>query len=79
MDRKHIKMAVLPAVLSLFLMAGCASNLVTQGRRLSTQGEHDRAIELLHQYLVEHPDRLEGWRELGACSVRRSRDHSGGE
>lgn len=70
MDRIHVRIAVLPAVLILFLMAGCASNLVTQGRRLSTQGEHDRAIELLYQYLVEHPDRLEGWRELGAAYYR---------
>jgi tetratricopeptide (TPR) repeat protein len=62
---------LLLGLIGLVLAAGCAPNLVSQGRKLSSEGEHDRAIELLHQYLVEHPERLEAWRELGAAYYRK--------
>jgi len=70
-NRLHSKSVLaLVGTVALLLMAGCAQNLMMQGRKLSTEGEHGRAIEVLKQYLLEHPDRPEAWRELGAAYYR---------
>jgi len=58
---------VLAGLVLLLLLAGCSQNLVTQGRKLTAQGEHDRAIEILHQFLVENPNQRKAWRELGVA------------
>ncbi len=68
MDRINInRTPSLVGLVVLLLITGCAQNLVTQGRKLTAQGEHDRAIEVLHRYLVEHPDQPGAWRELGVA------------
>ncbi len=64
------KPPLLVGLLLLLMLVGCSQNLVTQGRKLTAQGEHDRAIEVLHRHLVEHPDQPEAWRELGVVYYR---------
>jgi tetratricopeptide (TPR) repeat protein len=55
----------------ILLLAGCAQNLVNQGRQLANEGQHDQAIELLYQEIANHPDNLRAWQELGVAFYKK--------
>jgi len=54
-------------LLALLLLTGCSSNLYNQGRKLTEQGEYEKAIEAFYQDIAKYPDRAANWRELGVA------------
>jgi len=62
---------ILPVLALAALLGACATNLVNQGRQLTEQGQHDRAIELLYKEIAARPDNTAAWQELGVAFYKK--------
>ncbi|UCD17492.1 MAG: tetratricopeptide repeat protein [Candidatus Zixiibacteriota bacterium] len=58
-------------LLSVILLTGCSQSLYLQGRRLTEQGEYDRAIAILYDEIRVNPQSADAWRELGVAFYKK--------
>lgn len=68
MINKRIQLIVLALLAILF--SNCSTTLYDQGRNALTDGNYDKAIELLKQETANNPQNYEAWRDLGAAEFK---------
>ncbi len=61
----------LPLIIIVLLAVGCSQSLYMQGRRLSDEGQYDRAIEAFYEDIRINPDNAGAWRELGVAFYKK--------
>jgi tetratricopeptide (TPR) repeat protein len=61
-------MRYIAACLILLILVGCSSSFYGKGRKLSEEGQYDRAIEAFYEEIARNPQSSEAWRELGVAA-----------
>jgi tetratricopeptide (TPR) repeat protein len=56
---------IVSLLLLAVLLGGCSASHYGKGRKLTEQGQYDRAIASFYEEIARYPQRHEAWRELG--------------
>ncbi|MEW6411694.1 MAG: tetratricopeptide repeat protein [Candidatus Zixiibacteriota bacterium] len=66
----YTKSVSLILTLLLLLLAGCSQSYYNTGRKLSDEGQYDKAVEAFYNEIAANPQSAVAWRELGVAYYR---------